>query len=165
MFSPRIFMVSCLTLRSLNHFELIFACGVRECSNFSDLHVAVQWVLRTPWSENDQPPSLCSSSCRLFLSVPWWPPRAPRNQHHGQRRGRASALLALAHLGVLPFMHFFSSDHQLGTHDLSYIETWSSLPSYPHPHPWVLWETTLLQMFSEEELTEIQPRTRETPLS
>ena len=41
-FSFRSFMVSCLIFRSLNHFEFIFVCGVRECSNFIDLRVAVQ---------------------------------------------------------------------------------------------------------------------------
>ena len=29
----------CLILRSLSHFEFIFVYGVRECSNFIDLHV------------------------------------------------------------------------------------------------------------------------------
>ena len=42
MFSSRSFMVSCLIFRSLIHFEFIFVYGVRECSNFIDLHVAVQ---------------------------------------------------------------------------------------------------------------------------
>ena len=42
MFSSRSFIVSGLTLRSLIHFELIFVYGVRECSNFILLHVAVQ---------------------------------------------------------------------------------------------------------------------------
>ena len=31
-----------LILRSLNHFEFILVCGVRECSTFIDLHEAVQ---------------------------------------------------------------------------------------------------------------------------
>ena len=42
MFSSRSFMVSCLIFRSLNHFEFIFIYGVREYSNFIDLHVVVQ---------------------------------------------------------------------------------------------------------------------------
>ena len=41
-FSSRSFMVSCLINKSLSHFEFIFVYGVRECSNFIDLHVAVQ---------------------------------------------------------------------------------------------------------------------------
>jgi len=32
-----------LTFRSLIHFEFIFVYGVRECSNFIILHVAVQF--------------------------------------------------------------------------------------------------------------------------
>ena len=42
MFSSRIFMVSCLTFKSLSHFEFIFVYGVTECSNIIDLHEAVQ---------------------------------------------------------------------------------------------------------------------------
>ena len=42
-FSLKSFIVSDLTFRSLIHFELIFAYGVRECSNSIFLHVAVQF--------------------------------------------------------------------------------------------------------------------------
>ena len=35
-------MVSCLIFKSVSHFEFIFVYGVRECSNFIDLHAAVQ---------------------------------------------------------------------------------------------------------------------------
>ena len=45
MFSSKSFIVSSLIFRSLIHFELIFVCGVRECSNFILLHVAVLLVL------------------------------------------------------------------------------------------------------------------------
>ena len=38
-------MLSCLTFRFLNHSEFIFIYGVRECSNFTVLHVAVQLSL------------------------------------------------------------------------------------------------------------------------
>ena len=41
MFSSRSFIVSCLTFRCLIYFEFIFVYGVRECSNFILLHVAV----------------------------------------------------------------------------------------------------------------------------
>ena len=43
MFSSRSFMVSVLTFRSLNYFEFIFVYGVKECSNLTVLHVAVQF--------------------------------------------------------------------------------------------------------------------------
>ena len=43
MFSYKSFIVSSLTFRSLIHFEFIFVYGVRECSNFILLHVAVQF--------------------------------------------------------------------------------------------------------------------------
>ena len=37
MFYSRSFMVSCLIFKCLSHFEFIFVCDVRECSNFIDL--------------------------------------------------------------------------------------------------------------------------------
>ena len=37
------FIVSGLTFMSLIHFEFIFVYGVRKCSNFILLHVAVQF--------------------------------------------------------------------------------------------------------------------------
>ena len=43
MFSSKNFLVSGLKFRSLIHFEFIFVYGVRECSNFILLHVAVQF--------------------------------------------------------------------------------------------------------------------------
>ena len=43
MFSYKSFVVSGLTFRSLIHFEFIFVYGVRECSNFILLLVAVQF--------------------------------------------------------------------------------------------------------------------------
>ena len=43
MFSSKSLIVSGLTFRSLIHFEFIFVYGVRECSNFILLHVAVQF--------------------------------------------------------------------------------------------------------------------------
>ena len=43
MFSSKSFIVSGLTFRSLIHFEFIFMYGVRKCSNFILLHVAVQF--------------------------------------------------------------------------------------------------------------------------
>ena len=42
MFSPKSFIVSGLAFRSLIHFEFI-VYGVRKCSNFILLHVAVQF--------------------------------------------------------------------------------------------------------------------------
>ena len=43
MFSSKSFMVSGLIFRSLIHFEFIFVYGVRKCSNFILLRVAVQF--------------------------------------------------------------------------------------------------------------------------
>ena len=45
MFSSRSFIVSDLMFRSLIHFEFIFVYDVRECSNFSLLHVSFQFPL------------------------------------------------------------------------------------------------------------------------
>ena len=35
-------MVSCLIFKSLSHFEFVFMNGVRECSTFINLYMAVQ---------------------------------------------------------------------------------------------------------------------------
>ena len=43
MFSSKSFIVSGLTFRYLTHFEFIFVYGIRECSSFILLHVAVQF--------------------------------------------------------------------------------------------------------------------------
>ena len=43
MFSSKSFIVSGLTFRSLIHFEFVFVYGIRKCSNFILLHVAVQF--------------------------------------------------------------------------------------------------------------------------
>ena len=43
MFFFKSFIVSGLTFRSLIHFEFIFVNGVRKCSNFILLHIAVQF--------------------------------------------------------------------------------------------------------------------------
>ena len=40
-FSSGSFMVSCLLFQSLSHLEFTFVYGVRVCSDFIDLHVAV----------------------------------------------------------------------------------------------------------------------------
>ena len=42
MFSSRSLMVSCLIFKPFSHFEFIFLHGVRVCSSFIALHVAVQ---------------------------------------------------------------------------------------------------------------------------
>ena len=43
MISSKCFIVSGLTFRSLIHFQFIFVYGVRKCSNFMLLHVAVRF--------------------------------------------------------------------------------------------------------------------------
>ena len=43
MFSSWSFIVSCFTFRSSIHFKFIFVYGVRKCSNFILLHVAVHF--------------------------------------------------------------------------------------------------------------------------
>ena len=48
MFSSKSLIVSALTLRSLIHFEFICVYGVKECSNFILLHVAVQFTCSCP---------------------------------------------------------------------------------------------------------------------
>ena len=43
-FSSKSFIVSGLPFRSLIHFEFIFVYGIRKCSDFTLLHVAVQFL-------------------------------------------------------------------------------------------------------------------------
>ena len=43
MFSSKSFIISYLTLRSLIQFEVIFVYGIRKCSNFILLLIAVQF--------------------------------------------------------------------------------------------------------------------------
>ena len=43
MFSSKIYKASGLIFRYLTHFEFIFAYGVRKCSSFIFLHVAIQF--------------------------------------------------------------------------------------------------------------------------
>ena len=43
MFCSRKFMVSCLILSFLDHFEFILVYGVMACCNFINLHVAAQF--------------------------------------------------------------------------------------------------------------------------
>ena len=47
MFSSKSFIVSGLTFRSLIHFKFLFVYGVRRCSNFIFLHIAVTLELLT----------------------------------------------------------------------------------------------------------------------
>ena len=61
MFSFRCFIVSGLTFRSLIHFEFIFVYGVRECSNFTLLQVALQF------SQNHILKKLSFFSCIVLL--------------------------------------------------------------------------------------------------
>ena len=42
MFSSRSFMESCLIFKSLSHFEFVSVYGMKEYSDFVDLHAAVQ---------------------------------------------------------------------------------------------------------------------------
>ena len=51
MFSSRRFITSSLTFRSLNNFELIFVCGVKEWSNFIFLHVSAQFRHTICWRD------------------------------------------------------------------------------------------------------------------
>ena len=49
-FSSKSFIVSGLIVRSLNHFEFIFMCGVRECSNF----ILSVWMSNFPSTTYEQ---------------------------------------------------------------------------------------------------------------
>ena len=53
--------LSCLMFKSLSHFELSFVYGVTECSDFSDLHVALSSFLNTTCCGGFSPLYICAS--------------------------------------------------------------------------------------------------------
>ena len=61
--------MSGLTFRSLIHFEFIFVYGVRECSNFIILHVAVQFSQHHLWKRLWARCFLCLS--QVVLTATW----------------------------------------------------------------------------------------------
>ena len=70
MFSSGCFLVSSLPFRSLIHFELILVYGVRECSSFILLHVAVQFSQHCYWRDCiSSVVSSCSHRRSLLLCV------------------------------------------------------------------------------------------------
>ena len=60
-FSSKSFIVSGLTHRSLIHCEFIFVYGVRKCSNFILLHVAVQFSQHHLFKRLSLPHCICLS--------------------------------------------------------------------------------------------------------
>ena len=84
------FVVSGLTSRSLIHFEFIFVYGVRKCSNFILLHVAVQF------SQHHLLKRLCLPHC-IFL-----PPLS--KIRYPQVNGFISGLSILFHWSIFLFL-------------------------------------------------------------
>ena len=77
MFSSRSFIVSGLTLRSLIHFEFIFVDGVRKCSSFILLHVAVHFpqhhlLKRLPLPHCILLPPLSKNKVPIGVRVYFW---------------------------------------------------------------------------------------------
>ena len=67
MFSSRIFMVSCLTFKSLIHFEFILVCGVRRWSSFN-FFVCICPIFPTPFAEVTVYPIVCSYLlCQILI--------------------------------------------------------------------------------------------------
>ena len=89
-FSSKGFIVSGLTVRSLIHFEFIFVHGVRKCSNFILLHVAVQF------SQHHLLKRLCLPHC-IFL-----PPLS--NIRYPQVHGFISGLSIFFHWFMFLFL-------------------------------------------------------------
>ena len=92
---PLSFIVSGLTFRSLIYFEFIFVYGVRECSNFILLHVAVQF------SQHHLLKRLCFLHCIFLpsLSKIKWP----------YVRGFISGLSILFHWSIYLFLCQYQS--------------------------------------------------------
>ena len=60
--SGKTYIVSGLAFKSLIYFEFIFVYGVRKCSNFILLHVAVQF---------SQEKAVATHSSTLAWKIPW----------------------------------------------------------------------------------------------
>ena len=90
MFSSKSLIVCSLTFKSLIHFEFIFVYGVRKCSNFILLHVAVQF------SQNHLLKRLSLPHC-IFL-----PPLSKIKDP--QVHGFISGLSALFHWSIFLFV-------------------------------------------------------------
>ena len=129
MFSSKKFIVSGLTFKPLIHFEFIFVYGVRKCSNFILLHVAVQF------SQNHLLKRLCfsleSSDRQLVTQLSetlglanlarappghLLVPRIPRD------RGMALCIIYRVH----SFLHWLFMGHLLVTEDVSRKQTHNS---------------------------------------
>ena len=90
LFSSKSFIVSSLTFRSSIHFEFIFVYGVRKCSNFILLHVAVQF---------SQHHLLKRLSLPHYMSLP------PLSKiKHPQVHGFISGLFVLFHQSIFLFL-------------------------------------------------------------
>ena len=90
LFSSKSFIISGLTLRSLIHFDFIFVYGVRKCSNFILLNVAVQF------SQHHLLKRLSLPHC-IFL-----PPLS--KIRYPQVHGFISGLSILFHWSIFPFL-------------------------------------------------------------
>ena len=85
MISSKSFIVPSLTFRSLIHFDFIVVYGVRECSNFILLHVAVQFsqhhllkrpsflhCIFLPSLSKIRWPQVCGFISGLSILFHWW---------------------------------------------------------------------------------------------
>ena len=68
MFSSRSFMVSCLIFKSLSPFQFIFVYGERVCSNYIDLHVAVQLSQHHLLKRLPFPIVYCCLLCQILVA-------------------------------------------------------------------------------------------------
>ena len=72
MFSSKSFTVSGFTFRSLIHFEFIFVYGVRNCSNFILLHVAIQFSQHHLLEAVFAPLNILASFVKNKVSIGAW---------------------------------------------------------------------------------------------
>ena len=117
MFSSKSFIVSGFTFRSLIHFEFILVCGVRKCSNFILLCIAVQF------SQHQLLKRLSLPHC-IFL-----PPLS--KIRYPQVHGFLSGLSILFHWSVFLFLCHYNN--VLMTVALYYnLKTGRLIPPAPH---------------------------------
>ena len=99
MFSSKSFIGSGLTFMSLIHFEFIFVYGVRKCSNFILLHVAVQFFLEKAMAPHSSTPA---------WKIPW-------TEEPGGLQSMGS--LSQTRLSDFTFtFHFHALEKEMATH-------------------------------------------------
>ena len=128
MFSPKSFIVSGLTFRLLIYFEFIFLYGVRKCSNFILLQIAVQF------SQHRLLNRLSLSHC-IFLPL-------LSKIRYPELRGFISGLSILFHWSIFLFL----CQYHTVLMTVAFYITWSQKAWFLQLHSFWYWNTFLINV-------------------